>query len=347
MEFIDLKAQYRKYKNEIDKSIARVIESGDFILGEEVSKFELELEEKIGTKCITVANGTDAIFIVLKALGIKEGDEVIVPSFTWVSTAEVVKLAGAKPIFCDINGTSFNIEPTEIEKHISPNTRAIIAVSIFGQCAELLDIKKIAERNKIFLIEDAAQSFGAKHYKKYSCSIADFSTTSFFPSKPLGCYGDGGAIFYKNYDFEESIRTIPRHGQKGRYNYINIGVNSRLDSLQAAILSTKLKFLDDELKKKNIVHEIYEHYLSKFKEIQLPVIADYNESSNAIYSIKVSDNRTREKLYEFLNMENIPVGKYYPVPLHQSAPYLSETNLPITEDDIREICVNFEKFYCV
>lgn len=332
MRFIDLNQQFKLNQKKIEQAIGDVIASGDFILGEQVKILEDNLKEYTGTNCITVGNGTDAIFVVLKALDIKEGDEVIVPSFTWVSTAEVVKLAGATPIFCDICSKTFSIDLNDLKKSITKKTKAIIAVSIFGQCADLKLIANIGKENNIVIIEDAAQSFGAQHFGNKSCSIADFSTTSFFPSKPLGCYGDGGAIFYKDNSYKKKIRSIPRHGQIGRYNYVEVGLNSRLDTIQAAILNAKLSFFDDEISMKQQIAETYEHYLGSIEEIELPFIKPHNKSVYAIYTLKLNKKFNRSEIIKFLASKSIPTGLYYPVPLHKSKPYLSNKKLPITDD---------------
>lgn len=332
MKFIDLNQQFKLNQKKIEQAIGDVIASGDFILGEQVEILEDNLKKYTETNCITVGNGTDAILVVLRALDIKEGDEIIVPSFTWVSTAEVVKLVGATPIFCDICSKTFNMDVNDLKNSLTERTKAIIAVSIFGQCANLELISKIGKKNNIVIIEDAAQSFGAEHFGNKSCSIADFSTTSFFPSKPLGCYGDGGAIFYKDKSYEKKIRSIPRHGQEGRYNYVEVGLNSRLDTIQAAILNAKLSFFDDEINTKQQIAKRYEHYLSSIEEIELPFIEDFNRSVYALYTVKLNKNFDRREVIEFLGSRGIPTGLYYPVPLHKSKPYLSNKKLPVTND---------------
>lgn len=331
LNFIDLKKQYSAYKNDIDNAINRTLEAGDFILGEPVSELEDELGSYTDTTCISVANGTDAIFISLMAIGISKGDEVIVPSFTWVSTVETVVLAGGSPVYCDIDQKTFNLDPKKLKNLITENTKAIIPVSIFGQTCDLTEICSIAKLFDIPVIEDAAQSFGATHFGKKSCSIADLSTTSFFPAKPLGCYGDGGAIFVKNKKFLDKISVIPRHGQKGRYNYLEVGVNSRLDTLQAAILLEKIKFFDEEIEKRQLVAQMYKEFLSEIQEIKLPYIETNNKSVYAQYTLLLQDSSKRSEIMELMKLKGIPTALYYPVPLHKTKSYFQDVELPNTD----------------
>lgn len=277
------------------------------------------------------------MLIALRALGVKAGDEIIVPSFTWVSTAEVVKLLDATPIFADVN-TSFNIETSGIKKLISKKTKGIIAVSMFGSCADLNNLKSITEENNIFLIEDAAQSFGAKHNNMMSCSIADISTTSFFPSKPLGCFGDGGAIFTSNNKLADEINAISKHGQKGRYNYVTIGMNSRLDTIQAAVLIEKFKIFENEIYLRNKVASKYNELLTNMSEITCPILPDdENRSVWAQYTIILNSPHNkirRAEIMDILKINGIPTALYYPAPIHLQKPYMGSINLnlPITEN---------------
>tara|TARA_B100000427_G_scaffold240543_1_gene203425 strand:+ start:2933 stop:4045 length:1113 start_codon:yes stop_codon:yes gene_type:complete len=335
INFVDLRKQYELIKEEIDSAIAESLEKTDFILGEKVSEFEDILSKYTSTEALTVANGTDALFISLKSLGIKEGDEVIIPSFTWVSTAEAVKLLGGIPIYVDIREDTFNINEQEVKKKLTDNSKVIMPVSIFGRCCNLTELSNIAKENNLKLIEDAAQSYGAKHQGMMSCSIADISTTSFFPAKPLGCYGDGGAIFAKDQDKMEEIRMISRHGQKERYNYKRVGVNSRLDTLQARILIEKHKIFEKEISRRNIIAERYNRNLKDYLQIKCPEIPnEENRSVWAQYTIildqKLADKRT--EIMKRLQERGIPTALYYPAPIHKQKPYLSSDILPVTED---------------
>ena len=329
MDFIDLNKQYLKIKEPLSISLKRIFTNSDYILGKEVIELEQQLSEYTQNKCITVANGTDALFVALKALDIGIDDEVIVPSFTWVSSVETILSVGAVPIYCDIDPFTFNLDLKDAQKKISSKTRAIMAVSIFGQTADLFDAKDLCKKNGIYLIEDGAQSFGAEHFGHKSCSIADISTTSFFPSKPLGCYGDGGAIFWKNNDFDDLLKTIPRHGQTGRYDYKRVGINSRLDTIQAAVLIEKLKIFEGEIELRNDIAKLYERELNNVGSIQIPKILDNNRSVFAQYTIKLID-LSRNELIEFLKKKDIPTGVYYSQPLHLSKPYESNVELPNT-----------------
>ena len=240
MQFIDLATQQARIKDKVDEAIQRVFSHGQYILGPEVYELEEKLADFVGAKhCISVANGTDALQIAQMAFGIGPGDEVITPGFTYIATAETVALLGAKPVYVDICSKTYNLDPTKLEAAITPRTKAIIPVSLYGQCADFDEINVIAAKHGIPVIEDAAQSFGGTYKGKRSCNLSTIGCTSFFPTKPLGCYGDGGAIFTNNDELALVLRQIARHGQERRYHHIRIGVNSRLDTLQAAILLHK------------------------------------------------------------------------------------------------------------
>ncbi|MCB1988795.1 MAG: DegT/DnrJ/EryC1/StrS family aminotransferase, partial [Burkholderiaceae bacterium] len=248
MNFIDLKSQYQRLKADIDAGIQRVLDHGQFILGPEVTELEEKLATYTGARhCITVANGTDALQIAQMALGIGPGDEVITPGFNYIATAETAALLGARPVYVDIDPRTYNLDPELLEAAITPATRAIIPVSLYGQCANFDAINAIAARHGIPVIEDAAQSFGAIYKGRKSCNLTRIACTSFFPSKPLGCYGDGGALFTNDDELAKVMRQIARHGQDRRYHHVRVGVNSRLDTLQAAILLVKLVLFDDEM----------------------------------------------------------------------------------------------------
>jgi len=258
MEFIDLKAQYIALKADIEARIARVLDHGRYILGPEVAELEEQLASFTGAEhCISVANGTDALQIALMALGVGPGDEVITPGFSYIATAETVALLGARPVYVDIDASSYNIDPGLIEAAITPRTRAIIPVSLYGQCADFDAINAVAARYDLPVIEDGAQSFGASYKGRKSCNLSLIGCTSFFPSKPLGCYGDGGAIFTSDPELAKVMRQIARHGQERRYHHARVGINSRLDTVQAAVLLGKLAVFDDEMARRQVIAARY------------------------------------------------------------------------------------------
>lgn len=315
MEFIDLKAQYQQLKFEIDNGIRRVLAHGQFILGPEVNELEERLAQYTGSKyCISVANGTDALQIAQMALGIGPGDEVITPGFTYIASAETVALLGAKPVYVDVDSKSCNLNPNLLEAAITPKTRAIISASLFGQCADMDAINSIAYSHGIPVIEDAAQSFGASYKGRKSGNLSTIACTSFFPSKPLGCYGDGGAIFTSDEYLAKVIRQIARHGQDRRYHHIRIGVNSRLDTIQAAILLPKLAILDKEIYLRQKVAKRYDSSLDNVKLIKTPQVYSFNVSTYAQYTILVPN---RKILIEKLNLAGIPTSIHYPTPLNK------------------------------
>lgn len=314
--FIDLKAQYNAYKSEIDEAISTVLQSTSFIGGAKLDEFEANLAKYVGVKhAIGCSSGTSALILALLALNIKQGDEVIVPSFTFIATAEMVSLLGATPVFADIDLVDYNISVESVKKLVNSKTKAIIAVSIFGQMPDLLALNEFCQSKNIVLIEDGAQSFGATQdaggeQLKKSCSIAPISCTSFFPSKPLGAYGDAGAVFTNDDKFAQKIRTILNHGQKERYKHEIIGINGRLDSIQAAILNVKLKNLDEELKKREQIASVYNKGL---QNAILPHIKKGFTSVYAQYSVRV-ENRT--ELIAKLQSRGIPTAIHYPLGLH-------------------------------
>lgn len=280
MEFIDLKSQYKRLKIDIDAGIQRVLDHGQYILGPEVSELEEKLAAYTGAKhCITVANGTDALQIAQMAFGIGPGDEVITPGFTYIATAETVALLGAKPVYVDINPKTYNLDAELLEAAINSRTKAIIPVSLYGQCADYDVINAIALKHGIPVIEDAAQSFGARYKGRKSCNLTTVACTSFFPTKPLGCYGDGGAIFTNDDELAKIMRQIARHGQDRRYHHVRVGVNSRLDTLQAAILLPKLEVLNEEIELRESVADRYMRLLNNSQSIVTPYIEMYNKSA--------------------------------------------------------------------
>lgn len=328
MEFIDLKSQYQRLKAEIDAGIQRVLDHGQYILGPEVSELEEKLCAYTGAQyCITVANGTDALQIAQMALDIGPGDEVITPGFTYIATAETVALLGAKPVYVDIDPRTYNLDPTLLEAAITPRTKAIIPVSLYGQCADFDAINAIAAKHGIPVIEDAAQSFGASYKGRKSCNLTTIACTSFFPSKPLGCYGDGGAIFTNDAELAKVMRQIARHGQDRRYHHIRIGVNSRLDTLQAAILLPKLDVLDKEIAQRQLVADRYTRLLNKAGINSTPHIELHNTSAWAQYTVQL---HKREQLQEHLKAVGVPIAVHYPIPLNkQPAVADSTVRLPI------------------
>ena len=342
MEFIDLKCQYQRLKKDIDAGIQRVLDHGQYILGPEVAELEEKLAAYVGVKyCITVANGTDALQIAEMAIGIGPGDEVITPGFTYIATAETVALLGAKPVYVDIDQRTYNIDPALIEAAITPRTKAIIPVSLYGQCADFDAINAIAAKHGIPVIEDAAQSFGATYKGRKSCNLSTIACASFFPSKPLGCYGDGGAIFTNDDELAKVMRQIARHGQDRRYHHIRIGINSRLDTLQAAILLPKLAVFDEELTQRQRVADTYSVFLqsSSFRPQKTDgtdltgVITPYIESNStsawAQYSILVHN---REELQNYLLHNGIPTAVHYPLPLNKQ-PAVADANVKLPIGD--------------
>lgn len=312
--FIDLAAQQKRLRPEIDAAITRVLSHGQYILGPEISELEERLANYTGaTFCITCANGTDALQIALMALNIGPGDEVISPAFSYIATAETAAILGADLVFVDIDPTTYNLDPIQLESAITPRTKAIMAVSLYGQPADFDAINTIAERYGLPVIEDAAQSFGATYRGKKSCNLSTIGCTSFFPSKPLGCYGDGGAIFTSDQALARIIRQIARHGQEGRYNHVRLGVNSRLDTLQAAILLPKLEILDEEREARQVVADIYSAALANCS-VELPMIQEGAYSAWAQYTIQVAN---RNLFQENMKQAGIPTVVHYPLSLNR------------------------------
>lgn len=331
MQFIDLAAQQARIKDQIDANIQKVLAHGKYILGPEVTELEEKLAAYTGAKyCITCGNGTDALQIAQMALNIGPGDEVITPGFTYIATAETVALLGAKPVYVDIDPRSYNLDPAKLEAAITPRTKAIIPVSLYGQCADFDAINAIAGKYGIPVIEDGAQSFGASYKGNKSCNLTTMATTSFFPSKPLGGYGDGGALFTNDEELATVLRQIARHGQDRRYHHIRVGVNSRLDTLQAAILLPKLELLDEEIQLRNQVAENYARLLNDTGIITTPAIEEHNLSAWAQYTIRV-DNR--KAVQAKLKEGGIPTAVHYPIPLNkQPAVADAKAKLPVGDE---------------
>jgi len=328
MEFIDLVAQQERIKDKIDQNIKNVLSHGKYIMGPEVFELEEKLAGYIGTKhCIGVSSGTDALLIAMMALGFSHGDEIITTPFTFIATGETIALLGAKPVFVDIAPKTYNIDPALIEAVITPKTKAIIPVSLYGQCADMDAINLIANKYNLPVIEDAAQSFGATYKGKKSCALSTISCTSFFPSKPLGGYGDGGACFTNDDNLAKTMREIRVHGQDRRYHHPLVGINGRLDTLQAAILLAKFEIFPEEVSLRENVGNTYSKLLNK-TGITTPYIESYNTSVYAQYTIQVEE---RDSVQEKLKEKGIPTAVHYPVPLNKQPALKNEGNYPEAE----------------
>lgn len=344
MEYRDLKAQYRKYKKEIDAAIQDVLLDASFISGKEVTELEAQLAEYTGVRhCITCANGTDALILALMAWDIKAGDAVFLPDFTFFATAESVSIRGAEPVFVDVDRNTFNIDTVKLERVIQRTIqegkltpKVILPVDLFGLPADYHEIHRIAKKYGLLVLEDAAQGFGGSYRGKKACSFGDIATTSFFPAKPLGCYGDGGAIFTDDDHAADLIRSFRVHGKgQNKYDNVRIGLNSRLDTLQAAVLKIKLMaFKDHELSDVNRICGMYHEQLNGVVEI--PLIPEEYYSSFAQYTIKLESKKQRDKLQTVLKESGIPSMIYYLKPMHQQTAYSSrgwnDNDFPVTNE---------------
>jgi dTDP-4-amino-4,6-dideoxygalactose transaminase len=340
IQMVDLIGQYEKIQPEIDRAVLDVIRSSAYINGPEVKAFQAEFEKYLGVKhVIPCANGTDALQIAMMALGLQPGDEVITANFTYVATAEVIALLKLKPVLVDVLPGSFTIDPKAIEAAISPRTKAIVPVHLFGQCANMEAINEIARKNNLFVIEDNAQAIGSNYKLKNgttqkSGTIGTVGCTSFFPSKNLGCYGDGGAIFTNDDELAKKIRMITNHGQSVLYYHDEIGVNSRLDSIQAAVLRIKLKHLDEYAQARQNVAAFYDRAFANHPNISIPERVPFSDHVFHQYTL-VLKNDYRNKLREYLASKQIPAMIYYPVPLHLQKAYrdvrYKEGDFPVTE----------------
>lgn len=346
MEFRDLKAQYSKYKNEIDSAIQKVIDSTNFISGNEVAELENSLAQYVGVKhCITCANGTDALTLALMAWGIGKGDAVFVPDFTFFASAEVVSYVGATPIFVDVDRDTFNIDPIQLEKQIIKvneegflKPKVIIPVDLFGLPANYPKIIEIAKKYNLLILEDGAQGFGGSINGQKACSFGDVAITSFFPTKPLGCYGDGGAVFTDDDKIANLIRSLCIHGKgKSKYDNIRIGINSRLDTLQAAVLKVKFKaFVEHELEDVNRIYKLYNQELNGI--VETPLIPDGYYSSFAQYTVKFKNKQERDYVKAKLAEKGIPSIIYYQKPMHKQTAF---SYLDIDDNDYKvcnELC---------
>lgn len=337
---VDLKSQYEKIKTEVDTAILNVLSSTAFINGPEVKAFQTELEQYLGVKhVIPCANGTDALQIAMMALDLKPGDEVITADFTYVATAEVIALLGLRPVLVDVIPDTFDIDIAAIEKAITPKTKAIVPVHLFGQCANMEAIMTLAKKHNLYVIEDNAQAIGANYIYndgkiKKAGTIGTIGCTSFFPSKNLGCYGDGGALFTNDDALAAKIRKIANHGQSVQYVHDVIGVNSRLDSIQAAILRIKLRNLDNYAIARNKAADYYDKAFANNPKLKTPARSNYSNHVFHQYTVQLS-GVDRNALREFLASKDIPAMIYYPIPLHLQKAYLDPRykngDFPVTE----------------
>lgn len=337
MEFIDLKEQYRRYQAAIDERVHNVLNHGHFIMGPEIVELEQELAKYVGVKhCLTVSSGTDSLEIALRALGIGPGDEVITVPFTWISTAEVIELVGARPVFVDIEPGSFNIDVELIEGAITARTKAILPVSLFGQMPDFEKINAIAAKHHFAVIEDGAQSFGAKQKGRRSCGVTLIGSTSFFPAKPLGCYGDGGALFTNDDKLAEKMRAIRTHGGVKRHFHTLVGMNGRFDTLQAAVLLAKLPHFESEVEERSRIGALYSAMLRE--TCAVPAVAPGNTHVYAQYTIRVPE---RDKVGESLKKAGMPTAVYYPKCLHEQPVFgklgYKWGDFPVSESASREV----------
>jgi len=312
IDFAKLTYQYNLYKKEIDEAIAKVLNHGKYIMGPEINELEEKLCEFTGAKnAVTCSSGTDALLLAMMALDVKEEDEIITTPFTFIATAETIALLKAKPVFVDIDESTYNIDYKKIEEKITPKTKGIISVSLYGQPSDLDEINEIAKKHNLFHIVDGAQSFGATYKQKAEVHNCDIYTTSFFPAKPLGCYGDGGAVFTNNDELAEKMKMLRVHGQNKRYHHKYIGLGARLDTIQAAILLVKLKYYEKDLKLRQEVAEKYSEKL--LEKIVKPIVKSDRTSAWAQYSIRINN---RDEVQTKLKEVGIPTAVHYPMPLH-------------------------------
>lgn len=340
LSMVDLKSQYQKIKPQVDEAIQTVIDNTQFIKGPTVKDFQIELEEYLGVKhVIACGNGTDALQIAMMALNLKPGDEVITTNFTFIATVEVIALLGLVPVLVDVDENTFNIDVNKIEAAINSKTKAIVPVHLFGQAANMEAIQALAIENNLFVIEDNAQAIGGDYTfsngeTKKTGTIGDIGTTSFFPSKNLGCYGDGGALFTNDDDLADKISMIVNHGMKKRYYHDMIGVNSRLDSIQAAVLRVKLPLLDEYCVARQKVAKAYNEAFNDISEIETPFVESYSSHVYHQYTLKIKNGK-RDALKTWLDEKGVPAMIYYPVPLHLQKAFqefkVNNVDYPVTE----------------
>lgn len=331
MKFIDLGCQYERLKQGIDEGIARVLNHGQYILGPEVSELEQQLAQYVGVShCVVTSNGTTSLALALMALGVGDGDEVITTPFSFFASTEVIALLGAKPVFVDIDPVTYNLDPQLLEAAITSKTKAILPVNLYGQPADYTQINEIAQRHGLSVVEDAAQSFGAQQHGVRACALGTIGCTSFFPSKPLGCYGDGGACFTNDAQLAEQLRMLLNHGQRERYEHVMLGINGRLDSMQAAVLIEKLTVFDDEIARREQVASWYQDHLPD--EVTTPSLLAGNTSVYGQYTIEVS---AREDLQAQLQKVGVPTAVHYNKALHMQPAIIAlgydYPSLPVAE----------------
>jgi len=346
IQMVDLKAQYEKFSTEIDNAIKSVLLSTSFIKGPDVKLFEEELQEYMGVKhVISCANGTDALHLAMMTLDLKPGDEVITTNFTFIATIEVVAALGLKPVIVDPEPGTFNISAESVRKALTPKTKVIVPVHLFGQCADMESIMELAKKHNLFVIEDAAQATGTDYIfkngtTKKAGTIGHIGTTSFFPSKNLGCYGDGGALYTNDETYAKKLRSLANHGMKVRYHYDDIGVNSRLDTIQAAVLRVKLKYLSEFNTARKTVADHYDKAFESCVSIAVPERVTFSSHIFHQYTIRVK-NGQRDDLKKFLETKNIPSMVYYPGPLHMQKAYeylgYKQSDFPITTALCKEV----------
>ena len=333
VDFIDLKVQQDRIRPSLEEGIHRVLHHGRYVFGSEIEALETQLAKMAGAEhCVCVSSGTDALLATLMAIEIEPGDEIITSPFTFFATAETIALLGAIPVYVDIDPETFNIDAEKIETAITPRTRAIIPVSLYGQCAEMDEINTIAHRHSLSVIEDAAQSFGATYRSRRSCALSQLACTSFFPAKPLGAYGDGGACFTQDDALAAKLRQIRDHGQDQRYHHVRLGINGRLDTLQAAVLLAKLDIFEDEIASRQRAAERYGALCENVSEkglVTLPVVRAHNTSSWAQYTIRIPG---RDSVQRLLAAKGVPSAVHYPVPLY-CQPALAQDNVDCPQSD--------------
>lgn len=347
IQMVDLHGQYEKIKPEVDRAIQSVLDSTAFIKGPQVQSFERNLAQYLGSKeVISCANGTDALQIALMALGLAPGDEVIVPAFTYIATAEVIALLGLKPIMTEVCPKTFNLTAEIVEKHISPKTKAVVPVHLYGQCADMEGILALAEKHQLYVVEDCAQAIGARYtfsngQVKMAGTMGHIGCTSFFPSKNLGCYGDGGALYTDDAELAKKIRMIANHGQEKKYHHQVVGCNSRLDTLQAAILEVKLQHLDQYSAARNEVANAYDQAFAGLNWLQSPIRQSNSTHVFHQYTLQLKNAEDRDALKQHLANKGVPSMIYYPIALHLQpafkTPEFGEGDFPIAEDLCKKV----------
>jgi UDP-2-acetamido-2-deoxy-ribo-hexuluronate aminotransferase len=341
IQLVDLSTQYKRIENEVNDAILQVVKSGNFIGGPEVKTFADNLTKKVGAKhVIPCANGTDALQIALMACDLQPGDEVITPSYTYIATAEVIALLNLKPVFIEVNENNFTLDVDQLEKVITPKTKAIIPVHLYGQCANMERVLDFAKKHNLFVIEDTAQAINTTYTfsdgtTKTAGTMGTIGTTSFFPSKNLGAFGDAGAIFTNDDELATKIKMVANHGQKIKYHHELIGCNSRLDTIQAAVLDVKLKYLDEYIKSRQDAADFYNSHLNAISELQTPFVESYSNHTYHQYTMVLKTPELRDGLMEFLKLNGVPCNIYYPIPIHKQKGFQKfevNTDLSKTED---------------